>query len=99
MLRGFVGFDSSTEVSLIGEFKVQSSRFNVSAHSVDKSGQVHWTDICAPSHMAVWADENQLALVQCGNVTVLDINNLERDVASCGSSDERRCIDVSTEAQ
>src|SRR5262245_66327189 len=38
--RGFAVFDSSKAVSLIGEFKVQSSRFNVSAHSVDKSGRV-----------------------------------------------------------
>src|SRR5262249_55725981 len=74
-------------------------RGTCAAHSVDQSEGVVRTDIRAPCHMTVWTDENQLALVQRGNVAILDINNLERDVASCGSGDERRCIDVSTEAQ
>ena len=68
------------------------SQTTATAHSIDKSERIIGTCILAPSYMAVRPHENQLAIVQRGDFGFVDINNLKRNLASAGGSDERGCV-------
>jgi hypothetical protein len=54
----------------------------VSTDSVSKSERISGSCIVASSHMTDRTDQNEFALVQRGDVAIVDINNIERDARS-----------------